>query len=104
MDEKIKQIPSSPESVIDKIDRLLEDAQNRMDIVEFNEKLVTFAQKIKKNHPDYQRYRCYHKLIGSTPFEDDPNVIEEDFEGEDSVAAFLEGLLKEAGKETLNQS
>lgn len=94
MDEKIRQIPDSPESTIDKINRLLSEAMDRMDILEFFEKINLFAGKIRANHPDYDRYRCYHKLIASTIPENEPNIIEEDFEGEDSVIGFLEGLLK----------
>ncbi len=94
MSEKIKQIPYPPESASDKIGRLLNEVMGRIDIIEFNEKMVAFARKIRVNHPDYQQYRCYHKLIGSTLPEDAQNTIEEDFKGEDSVAGFLEKLLK----------
>ncbi len=92
MAEKIKQIPYPPESATDKVSRLLDEVHGKMDILEFHEKMVAFAQKIQKDHPDFNRYRCYHKLIGSTPPE--YADIEKDFEGKDSVAGFIEGLLK----------
>ena len=98
MNEKIKQIPYPPESTTDKVNRLLEEVYNRIDLLEFHEKMVAFAKNIQKNHPEnFRQYRCYHKLIGSTLPENAQNIIEEDFEGEDSVVGFLEGLLKEAG-------
>lgn len=95
MNEKLKQIPYPPEKAVDKIGRLIMEVINHVDVMEYNDKMVAFAEKIRANHPDYQKRRCYHKLIGSTMPEDAQNVIEEDFEGEDSVVAFLGGLLKE---------
>ncbi len=104
MNEKIKQSPYPPESATDKVGKLKDEVLGQMDILEFHEKMVAFAKKLQKNYPDVSQYRCYHKLIGSTLPEDAQNIIEEDFEGDDSVAGFLEGLLKEAGKETVGQS
>jgi len=92
MNEEIKQTPSSPE-IRDKIDHLLKDARKHIDIIEFHEKMVVFAEKIRENNPDYQRYRCYHRLIGSTLHEG-PDIIEGDFEGKCSIVGFLEGVLK----------
>lgn len=90
----MEKIPSFSESTVEKIGRLLDDVLERVDILEFQEKMIAFTAKIRKRHPDYDRYRCYHKLIGSTLPENDSNIIEDDFKGEDSVVAFLENLLK----------
>ncbi len=88
----MEKIPTVIESPSDKIGRLIKEVMGRIDILEFQEKMTAFAEQISKKHPDYKRYQCYHKLIISTPPE--RADIEEDFEGEDSVAGFLEGLLK----------
>ena len=88
----MEKIPSTIESPSDKIRRLVMDVIGRVNIVEFQNKMVAFAKQIRKNHPDFYYYRCYHRLIGSTPPE--RSNIEEDFEGGDSIVAFLEGLLK----------
>jgi hypothetical protein len=97
MSKKIEQIPSS-EKITDKINRLILEVLDYMDVLEYHKKMAAFAKKIREKYPDYDRHRCYHKLVGSTIPEDVPNIVEEDFEGEDSVAGFLEGLLKEGGK------
>jgi len=94
MNEKIQQIPSSSESVTDKVGRLRRDVLKHMDVLEFNEKMMAFIEKIKENYPNYKRYRCFHKLIGSSGTEDMPNIIDKDFEGENSIVSFLEELLK----------
>lgn len=94
MNEKLQQTPPSSESVRDKIGRLRIDVLKHMDVLEFNEKMMVFIEKIKKNYPDYKRYLCFHKLIGSSGTENMSNMIDKDFEGEFSVVTFLEGLLK----------
>mgnify|MGYP001564863427 CR=1 FL=1 len=95
MNEKLKQTPPSPESTKDKISRLLDEVHNKIDLLEFNEKRFNFAQKIRKNNPDYQQYRSYHQLDGSHfPKEYDiANIIEGDFDGDCSIVSFLEELL-----------
>lgn len=101
MNEKLQQSPPSPESTQDKITRLLKEVRERMDVLDFQEEMVPFAKKIEENNPDYQQYRCYHQLIGSTPREG-LSFIEEDFKGEYSVVAFLEDFIKtETGKDVL---
>ncbi len=94
MNEKLQQSPPSPESTQDKITRLLREIKERMDVLDFHEEMVPFAEKIKENNPDYQQYRCYHQLKGSTPREGH-EMIEGDFDGEYSIVAFLEGFLKD---------
>ena len=94
MNEKLQQTPQSPESVNYKIDKLLARVRDRIDVLDFHEKMGLFTNRIKENNPNYQQYRCYHQLIGSTPREG-YDMIEGDFGGEYSIVAFLEGLLKE---------
>ena len=99
MNEKLKQMPNPPESAYNKVSRLMDEVLNHIGIEEFYEKMLVFAKKIQKDHPDFKQYRCYHKLVFSGLPEDAPDIIGKDFEGEDSIVAFLEGLLKmEAGK------
>ena len=86
-------LPSPTESVLYKVEKLLAIVRDRMDVLDFNEKRVIFTRKLKDKYPDYNRYKCYHKLISSTPIAG-VEYIEEDFEGEYSVIAFLEDLLK----------
>lgn len=96
MNEKLKQMPYLSELPVEKITRLRSEVLKRMDIIVFNEKMVAFARKIQKTYPDFQQYRCYHQLIGSTILESE-HVVDGDFEGDDSVIRFLEGLLKGEG-------
>lgn len=91
------EIPPSPtESVRNKIDELLAEVRERIDVMDFHEKRNSFAEKIRKSYPkDYEKYRCYHQLIGSH-FPKEYNVgdiVEGDFEGDCSVVSFLEELL-----------
>ena len=53
-----------------------------------------FAMNIQKRHPDFNHYRCYHQLIGSTP---PPDVYDGDFDADDSVEKFYKSLLEEIG-------
>ncbi|GEM_PF-4279405 len=45
------------------------------------------VEEIRKNHPDYQQYRLYHLLVGSTPEKDADKF---DFPDEDSIENFLD--------------
>lgn len=77
------------ESVPNEIDRLRREARLRVGSLKYADGVYNFSQKLKKQHPDVLKYRCYHQLVGSTPWED---VIEGDFEGEDSIIEFLKSL------------
>lgn len=92
MNEKLQQTPQSPESVRHRIDELLTKVMDQIDILDFHEKMIVLAQRIRERYPDYIKYRPYHRLIGSTPKEG-PDLVEGDFEGDCSVVAFLQGLL-----------
>ena len=53
------------------------------------EKLIEFAERLKKEYGDYQDYKFYHFLVCSTP---NSELSEVDFPGEDSVKDFIESL------------
>lgn len=91
--------PSSTESWDKKVNELINQVMDRVDIMDFHEKMIVLAQRIRERYPDYMKYRYYHKLIGSTPVEEVFEYIDKDFEGDCSVIAFFEGLLdKEKNK------
>ena len=52
-----------------------------------------FAEKLRQQHPDYEKYAVYHALIDSG-YGPEQQMIEKDFEREYSVIAFLEQALK----------
>lgn len=69
--------------------KLRDDGEN------FWGQIIDKVDEIRKNHPDYQKYRLYHLLVGSTPEKD---VDKFDFPGRDSVEEFLDPKEKpEAG-------
>lgn len=53
--------------------------------------MTEFVEKLQAKYPDYQNYKIYHFLIGST-FPGGAELNEEDFPGEDSIANFLNKL------------
>ncbi len=55
------------------------------------DKIADFAHGLQERHPNYIDYRLYHLLVGSTP-RSEHELKEEDFEGEDSIIAFIESL------------
>jgi len=57
-------------------------------------RVVAFAEELQHKYPDCKQRRAYHALIGST-IEGAPDIIEEDFPGEDSAVLFLEGVAHE---------
>ena len=58
-------------------------------------KIVAFKDHLQQNHPDYANYEVFHVMAGSTTESLPDQLIQEDFEGEDSVEQFLEKLYKE---------
>lgn len=78
----------------------MENFEQRVDIERLREKLIEiyddddkyqklykFAQGLKAKYKDYDDYRLYHLLIGSTPPEEGLTKI--DFQGDDSVEKFI---------------
>lgn len=57
-----------------------------------HQRVYDFAAEILKRHPDARDYAMFHLLIGSSPA-DRPKF---DFEGEDSIRAFLRQLTESA--------
>jgi len=53
------------------------------------ERIVSFAEGLKKKYSDWNDYKLYHFLISSTPAHKLPKM---DFPGEDSVKNFIESL------------
>lgn len=68
-----------------------ESGVTREERIERVRQVTVFAGTLKEKYPDFQRWRVYHALIGSTP--GTSNLIEGDFPGEDSVVNFLESLI-----------
>lgn len=95
--EDIPEQTGSDENInIDNLKKAVFTAVNQKEggVLIMSEKEYAFAMRLQKKYPDYYRYRAYHQLIGSTPPD---NVLDGDFEGEDSVEDFYQSLLKEFG-------
>jgi len=78
------------EAVHERIQRVKTEAFKNLGAMNYQNKVFAFAGQIRQNHPDYERYLCYHRLISSTPWGE---IIEGDFTGEDSVERFFESML-----------
>lgn len=50
--------------------------------------LLNFVKKLQEKYPDYQNYKIYHFLIGSS-LPEKGNFKNGDFPGEDSIVNFL---------------
>ena len=72
-----------------RIEELKIKAAKRLGGIEYNKVMFDFATKLEKRRPDARKYRAFHQLIGSTP---SPDALHGDFEGEDSIEAFLKLL------------
>lgn len=55
------------------------------------EELVGFLKGLGKRYPDARSYLAFHIASGSTPREG--SIEHFDFEGEDSIEKFLEGMI-----------
>ncbi len=66
--------------------KIYEDSKERA--FKFHEAIVEFSKKIQLKYPDYQNYKIYHFLIGSS-LPEEGNFKEEDFPSEDSIVKFL---------------
>ncbi|KKU90932.1 MAG: hypothetical protein UY23_C0005G0028 [Candidatus Jorgensenbacteria bacterium GW2011_GWA1_48_11] len=84
--------PKNQESAYDRIKNLTMGALEKLGDEGYLERILAFAKKLQGRHPDFQKYKCYHALIGSTP---PPDSIDGDFEGEDSVEEFFQSILLE---------
>lgn len=58
------------------------------DLLRWHSAMCDRVQELQKRHPDYQSYRLYHLLIGSTP-QNEQSVPLFDFEGDDSIEKFV---------------
>jgi len=80
----------------------LEEPQEQIDLKQLQEKrhniygdldkyakLCEFVEKLKAKHEDYQDYRLYHFLVGSTPNRELSKI---DFPEDDSVEKFINSL------------
>ena len=56
--------------------------------------LLNFVKKLQDKYPDYQNYKIYHCLFGSS-LPEKGNFKEEDFPGEDSIVNFLNSFKEE---------
>jgi hypothetical protein len=88
---KNENTPNESEAIHERIDELRIKAIGRLG-EKYNELMFDFAMKLKKRYPDCRKYRAFHQLIGSSPPED---ALSGDFEGEDSIEAFLKSLMEE---------
>lgn len=97
MSEFKENIPQAPESPSERVRRMRDElarqmAGNASRQVKVYELSKGFEKKLEEKYPDFAKYRAYHWLVGSTPPE---SCDKEDFEGEDSVEAFLKPFLEE---------
>lgn len=68
----------------EKLDKLYKSAFRSQAHNEFSD----FAEGLKKKYPDFESYRLYHVLVGSTP---KGKCEKYDFPDEDSVEVFIWG-------------
>jgi hypothetical protein len=90
---------SEKDAVVQFCNRVRELASTEEDfgrMVELMELLVDFANKIKKNCPNFNYCVLYHTLSGSSIMEDIAGTEDEffDLEGEHSVFEFFKGLAR----------
>jgi len=74
---------------------ILHSKKDAAGLDEFLQRQVEFVDNLKKKYSDYEKYRLYHLLIGSTPWEDCPKF---DFPGEDSIEKLINSLETEDGR------
>lgn len=67
-------------------------------IVNLQDDIFFFAQKLREKYPNFKNYTVYHTLIGST-IPAGVETVKEDFPGEDSVEDFVNSLIKKYRKE-----
>ena len=85
--------PSPSEKIKEKLNALyLINDFERM--TEFQTEIANRAKYLKQKYPDHVKRRVMHTLSGSGFFQDESDIIEEDFSGDDSVEKFIDYLTK----------
>ena len=64
------------------------------DILSFHDRVFGKAKELRDKYPDYEDYKLYHLLIGSTVYD----RSKFDFPGEDSIIKFLEDKISDLTK------
>lgn len=85
------------ESVIRRLDIILLNHMNRgvEEVEKTQNRLTEFSDKLREHYPNFEDYRLWHLLVGSTPKSE---KFLFDFPGEDSVQTFIENLPKLQGE------
>ena len=65
------------------------------DLLSFHERVLDKTKELRAKYPDYNDYRLYHFLIGSTVYD----RAKFDFPGEDSVQKFIEAKFEKLSAE-----
>ncbi len=65
--------------------------------LEIADKVGRHAEILRAKYPDYAKRTIFHTMGFSTFYPSDKVTIEEDFPGEDSVEAFVDGLVARYG-------
>lgn len=83
---KMEEAPKTEEQLVDELrtirTKFWEDVLGYV-------KCATFSRMLMSKYPDYQRYKLFHILNGSTP----PEYVDKfDFPGEDSIETFIRSL------------
>ncbi len=86
-------LPFSPkiEVIKKKLDNFWDSLSNshKMEVLE---DINVWADKIRKNYPDYNKYEIFHVLAFSSLSSEFAHYTQEDFPGDDSVKKFLQYL------------
>jgi len=93
--EKIKNILNSNNLDADffEMERKKKELYNGKDKFKFFNQVYNFCSILRKKFPDYNQYRFYHSLIGSTVEEKD--IKKNDFPGKYSIKNFIEEKFNE---------
>ena len=75
----------------DTLGQAMQEARKTDNLVGFMDSLADFASNLEQKYPDTQSRRLWHLLAYSTPKPEDANNME-DYQGEDSIIRFIEGL------------
>lgn len=70
------------------------EEKDKKQMLKSHDLIVKFAKEIQSKYPDYQNYKIYHFLIGSS-LPKEGNFKDEDFPGEDSIVSFLNSFKEE---------
>ena len=92
--EKASSLSERQEKVKRIIERLYKELPNEK-ADQLYDKIRSRAAYLERKYPDYRMRKFFHALIFSGIDPIDPRYIEDDFPGEDSIEAYVDGLLKE---------